>query len=1067
MRTPPSKRELPELSLCLALTPRAAPLRAFSQILDKDEEKILRELTTLCEQNLVLRHEPTDRWSAADDYSRQTLGKAGFDRLPEAQGALFHGLRLLWSGETLEGCERVFQRMGELLRRGDSAGALMGLEILFIQLRGWRHREHGAEENSAYLRAVHRVLGISLYMTETLNMTEELIPTALPVAMAMGDKRMELRIRLIKISHEYLAGGAEVQAPGRAMEDVIADIRELGDPDILSCTAYGIGLQHYARGEFVEAIASLWDHAEEKGNIRFSYFGGMSLLAVSSSACALGRFDIALGRTVGHLRQLGLKGTRLALKRVRIQAADVLLRTGFEEEALEMMSDAFACCDTSAEARLCVWGFRNLAYYHFRRKNLIAAHTMLRRGVRIAQRHGLNRPYFGFSEIYEMLWSFKEHGLEDMPGCYGLEHILQYSLASSNSQWQGQALQVRARQLLNRGGKRETAIEWLRDSLHRLKAAGNPLESARTGLLLAENLRAAGRSAEARALQFEYGPVPARLRQHDADPALCVRPGPPEAGACAARCSKTFSELPPWISFEAHMQSLADGVLDAVRAERAAMFALDENRVFHLLAARHISVEERESAGFARHFKLLAGCVRQNRIHIRQSRQGVWLYMPLSVAEGCECALLLHCAYLVEHLTGQKPECFETLRGLLETELRLAYRLQRNIETRQVEEEKRVKLAEERLGKDDLYYGPSMREVLNNADKAAGTDAPALILGETGVGKEELARRVHRNSGRAGAFIAVHPASIPEALFESELFGHEKGAFTGAHRQKLGLIELADKGTLFIDELADIPAPLQVKLLRVLQNKLFRRVGGTRETRSDFRLMSATNRDIERMAREGRFREDLYYRVAVVPLYIPPLRRRPEDIRRLAEMFLARFAARYRRSLPPLMTEELKLLCAYQWPGNIRELKSVIERAVILYDSSRPLFHGEALFPSASEKEAVPVRSLMENARPAGESACADPGNSGPLHYLEPPAFDRLMTMEELQRGYIRYVLTLTRGKIDGRNGALEILGMKRSTLYAKIRQYGLDKASLLYGRSLDREDQPGALPEKTEVIGK
>jgi DNA-binding NtrC family response regulator len=348
-----------------------------------------------------------------------------------------------------------------------------------------------------------------------------------------------------------------------------------------------------------------------------------------------------------------------------------------------------------------------------------------------------------------------------------------------------------------------------------------------------------------------------------------------------------------------------------------------------------------------------------------------------------------------------------------------------------------------------IHYGPSMRETLSTADRAAPADAPVLILGETGVGKEELARRIHEKSGRKGAFVPVHPASIPEPLFESELFGHEKGAFTGAHRRKAGLLETADGGTLFIDELGDIPPLAQIRLLRVLQDKRFMRVGGVREIHSDFRLISATNQDLKKKVREGTFREDLYYRVAVVPLRVPPLRRRGEDLRRLAEMFYARYAARYQRAVPPLTGEDLDGLCALPWPGNVRELKSFIARAVLLYDddpsgaSSREGPIGRAM------RENPPERIMQENSpeRITRETKTRENSDG------ETVRPDLLPTMRQVQRQYIQYVLTLTRGKIDGEHGALAILGMKRSNLYAKIREYGLDKVSLLYGRQRQERD--------------
>lgn len=332
-----------------------------------------------------------------------------------------------------------------------------------------------------------------------------------------------------------------------------------------------------------------------------------------------------------------------------------------------------------------------------------------------------------------------------------------------------------------------------------------------------------------------------------------------------------------------------------------------------------------------------------------------------------------------------------------------------------------------------VYYGDAMQKVLEQADKAALTSAAILLLGETGVGKEELARRIHQNSGRHGPFVVVNLASVPEPLFESELFGHEKGAFTGAMQQKNGLLEMADKGTLFIDEVGEIPIALQVKLLRVLQDKNFARVGGTRLLKSDFRLISATNQDLLEKIRDATFRKDLFYRISVVPLTILPLRERPEDIRHMAQIFHAQYAAAYKRDVPLLTREELNALCSRPWQGNVRELKSFIERGVILHDGqkSSPFLHES--FWKMRREQRNDVGSSKEDALKKNETPTT--------------LWDSLPTMKEMQRRYIRHVLTLTRGKVRGESGALAILDMKQSSFYKKLKEYGLDKTSQIYGR--------------------
>jgi transcriptional regulator with GAF, ATPase, and Fis domain len=303
-----------------------------------------------------------------------------------------------------------------------------------------------------------------------------------------------------------------------------------------------------------------------------------------------------------------------------------------------------------------------------------------------------------------------------------------------------------------------------------------------------------------------------------------------------------------------------------------------------------------------------------------------------------------------------------------------------------------------------ITQSPVMRATLNQTDRIAQTDSTVLILGETGVGKELLARRIHRMSQRnISPMIIVDPTVIPENLVESELFGHEKGAFTGADRQKKGRMELAHKGTLFIDEVGEIPKSIQVKLLRVLQEKSMTRIGGNRNISSDFRLIAATNRDLAGEVAAGRFREDLYYRLNVIPVTLPPLRDRLEDILLLAGHFLSRFAVKYNHPGLRLSPEQETALTDYSWPGNIRELQNLMERAILLSTDNR--LHLD-----------LPTDNKEKSAN----------------------NFDDLPSLDEIQRRYIAYVFEKTGGKISGPGGASEILGMKRTSLYNRMKKLGI-----------------------------
>jgi transcriptional regulator with GAF, ATPase, and Fis domain len=311
----------------------------------------------------------------------------------------------------------------------------------------------------------------------------------------------------------------------------------------------------------------------------------------------------------------------------------------------------------------------------------------------------------------------------------------------------------------------------------------------------------------------------------------------------------------------------------------------------------------------------------------------------------------------------------------------------------------------ERLGGDPiLAQSTIMLRVLDQAERAARSDATLLVTGETGTGKELLVRRVHRQSNRsAGPLIVVDATTIPENLVESELFGHEKGAYTGADSRKRGRIELAHGGTLFIDEIGELPLPVQAKLLRALEGKTFYRVGGTQSMKSDFRLVAATNRTLAKEVSAGRFRQDLYYRLDVIRIVLPPLRDRPDDILLLARHFFHQYCTKYGRKGLAFTRDDEDKLSSYPWLGNVRELKNVVERAVIL----------------SSEKK-------LNLDLPLGQAS------------PEEEAFTDVPTMEELQRRYIAYVLKKTGGRIYGPNGAAEILGMKRSTLYTRMYKLGM-----------------------------
>ena len=310
----------------------------------------------------------------------------------------------------------------------------------------------------------------------------------------------------------------------------------------------------------------------------------------------------------------------------------------------------------------------------------------------------------------------------------------------------------------------------------------------------------------------------------------------------------------------------------------------------------------------------------------------------------------------------------------------------------------------------------TLRRVLKEVETVAPAESTVLIYGETGTGKELIARAVHNLSSRnSNAFVKLNCAAIPTGLLESELFGHEKGAFTGAIMQRAGRFELAHRGTIFLDEIGEIPLELQPKLLRVLQEREFERLGSTRTLRADARLIAATNRDLKTMVDEQKFRPDLYYRLNVFPIRVPSLRERREDIPLLVRHFVQHFSRRNNRVIETIPSESMEALIRYHWPGNIRELQNVIERAVIISKGSVLNVSLADLEPDVSTKTSPAITKTS----PAHHESLQD-------------------TLEETERAQILRALDEANGVIAGPNGAAARLGIKRSTLQLRMQKLGI-----------------------------
>ena len=365
--------------------------------------------------------------------------------------------------------------------------------------------------------------------------------------------------------------------------------------------------------------------------------------------------------------------------------------------------------------------------------------------------------------------------------------------------------------------------------------------------------------------------------------------------------------------------------------------------------------------------------------------------------------------------------------------LQLSELIQRALELSRFRHVPTVFKEEEAVGDTEPIVGrsPVMQDVYKAIGRVASSDITVLITGESGTGKELVARALWQHSGRADkTFLAVNCAAIPEALLESELFGHEKGAFTGAISQKVGRLELADQGTLFLDEVGDIPPEIQPKLLRALQEREFERLGSTHTRKVNVRLIAATNRDLEKMIAEREFRSDLYYRLNVFPIRIPPLRERREDIPLLVRYFVQKSARQMQKQIETIPAAAMKTLTNWEWPGNIRELENFIERAVILT-------RGRSLEVPLTELNKPRINSSVDHRGSRGQDVALIVKET--ISALNKGAVKSAgQEYDEKQRREIVSVLQGTKGRVGGADGAAARMGINRTTLVSRMKKFGI-----------------------------
>jgi transcriptional regulator with GAF, ATPase, and Fis domain len=840
---------------------------------------------------------------------------------------------------------------------------------------------------------------------------------ALTVAERLGNRRSKGLI-MLHLGRLYYFAERRSEAI-KAFSGGKAEIEELGDDDILIQAGEFLGLYFHMQGLFKEAqkyfeLAAETFEPEREGSLT----NPSAAMWLCYCDAYLGHFHRAIGRLDYHRRLTIEKSDHTLATTLRAVLGLILLMIKKNKEGAKELSEALKEATKSKNALALYFCRGGLAYYYLLAGRPQKSRDWLALCIGEGAASGLVRQYAS-PFIIEILYEFDSLGLEPIPE-FSFPREVDRLMREPNVHLRGVALRLKAQAEAAHGGDIKVIESNLADSEDCLRRSGDPIQLAKTQMEIARLKLREGDREKARLFAQKAWAGLSSYRDvffpDDLRPLVVSNIEVSANHNTREELLELFmamiQEVVPGLNLNRILNRTVAATTRFFSAERGGVFWFSRNtsqKEPELRVGCNLSRTDVEAEEFQSNLSLVFKADRENEPQVvrregsdlsRNQARAV-LCLPIEFQGQVQGVLYQDNSYV--------KDCFDFFDKCQMVRLArsLTTYIENMISLRQRVNQK-VSMNLGQIGKGNyteiMTQNTVMLRTLDQADRVAASDSTVLILGETGVGKELLARRLHRMSLRSsGPFVVVEPTTIPEALIESELFGHERGAFTGAERQKPGRLELAHRGTLFIDEVGEIPKSVQVKLLRALEERSLVRIGGTQRLYSDFRLLAATNRDLAEEVAVGRFREDLYYRLNVVPIIIPPLRDRIDDIPLLSRHFIKLYASKNGRPVYELMSQDEARLREYSWPGNVRELQNVIERSVLLTDGQRL----KLSLPSQAKKSSASL-------------------------------FTDHLTLDELQRRYIRYVLEKTDGKISGSKGAASLLGMKRTSLYNRMKKLGI-----------------------------
>ena len=857
-----------------------------------------------------------------------------FRRLPEPDG-LPPILALLGQERELEALEAL---LALCLRRIDSLrpGVIKGL-LLCLSERLLRLPLSSADAVRPYLRLCRE-----LHMTITCS--GNFIPKLPALCFRARAQAFRIADREEMALFDLLIGTLNVCNTPRHNDPRLhaimlrgrRQLESLRKPDLFETAAPYLGILAFLEGDYDQAMSiftrvSRKLRAQERHLFELFYVRHWSFAAANR-----GDFDLAASLLLSRLRQSSIRNDMSLTRSLRSQLASLYLRTGKSDKALEQLDIALSDITEQTDITSMVTTVRHLACYHMREGHADAAYHVLQNVLHKAAQRGFQRPTYLNGMVLELLEALHDRGFPPLP-CYDFPQELQRCLRGPNRMLRGVAARLSGNALM-RGGNEDGALGLYQDSLALLEKIGCPLEAAKTRLALASLALRRNDKEKAVLLVSDAWPmydclkdffwpeellalVPTYMRKHG-DANFSSR-------ALLEAYRESFSPHRTWEQFEAFSQALL--------AESARILGTTQGYLFHVpyphAPLRLVAVLggklESVTYPYASLPDLMELVAEGAPLILDNVQEGGMGFGSMLIGIPIDCRP--DGVYALCHVGAFLPEVRTVLEENVLKDIGrvLAWECSRVMERERRHAERLETLAD--TSGEMICVSDEMGRFLGDVELAAKTDASILLCGESGVGKEMVARYIHEKSGRSGRLVIINMASLQDELFESEFFGHEKGSFTGAMTSKPGLVEMAENGTLFLDEFTEASTRVQAKLLRVLQERCFHRVGGTQTISVNFRLIAASNRDITHAVRQGLFRADLYYRIAVINLKIPPLRERKADILAIARYYLHFFSHwHHRECVQDFSPENRRILESWSWPGNIRELRNVIEQSVVL-----------------------------------------------------------------------------------------------------------------------------------------